>query len=159
MSLVPLSKVQGSRFKVQGSGFPIGCSMLDVGCWMFSAPLSAFSRPPFRFQRFSVSAFQLFPQVRGLWSVVSGPRSASSFIIQPSAFPGRALSGFSKFGVRGSRFSVPDWMFDVGCWLFPLSEPSMSHGSSRSASAPCRNRLQSRVTLINKKGPPFPVDC
>ena len=35
------------------------------------------------------TAFQLFPRVCGLWSVVSGPRSASSFIIQPPGFPGR----------------------------------------------------------------------
>ena len=54
-----LSGFQGSGFKVQGSGFPIGCWMFDVGC--FPLPPSAFCLlpPPFRFQDFSISAFQL----------------------------------------------------------------------------------------------------
>jgi hypothetical protein len=44
----------------------------------------------------------------------------SSFIIQPSAFPGRALFGFSRFRVRCSRFKVQGSPLDVGCSMLDV---------------------------------------
>jgi hypothetical protein len=64
--------------------------MLDVRCWMFSRS----------------------PVVSSLWSLVPCAFCFCQIV---------ALGGFARiFEVRGSRFRVPRWMLDVGCWMLDV---------------------------------------